>query len=404
MRIIVISQVFYPDNVSVAQHLSDLCFALAEKGHNIFVLTSRYAYEEKSQKYNYNENINGVFIKRIWSTGLGKKNVIFRIIDFVTFNIAIFCSLLFIKRKSFDLMIGLTAPPLLSFFGSLMAKRKLIKFCYWLMDVQPDLAIQSGLIRKDSLAANCLRKMSDYTFKNSNHIIVLDKFMKEHVIERCGNIDNISIIPIWPAMNEIFQGNRFKNPFRIEHHFKNRIVIMYSGNHSYVHPLDTILELSKELINDDRFLFVFIGGGVRKKDVTEFKNKYELDNIIQMPYQPREKIHLSLGASDFQVIILGEGQVGYTHPNKIYGALFIGKPIIYIGPKKSHVTEILSSLDNNIIIEHGQVSELKLKLLNLAENFSQVEKIGMKNREIALRKYTPSLLVKQMIYTIEKII
>jgi colanic acid biosynthesis glycosyl transferase WcaI len=53
---------------------------------------------------------------------------------------------------------------------------------------------------------------------------------------------------------------------------------------------------------------------------------------MQLAYQDRSKLHLSLGASDLQVVILGDNQVGYTHPNKIYGAMFIGKPILYIGP------------------------------------------------------------------------
>jgi colanic acid biosynthesis glycosyl transferase WcaI len=401
MKILVISQVFYPDTVSVAQHLSDLCFALSNNGHKIEVITSRYPYEEKSQKYLNRETLNGILIRRIFSTGLGKANAIYRLIDFITFNFSIFFRLLFVKKKSFDLIIGLTVPPLLSFFGSYIAKIKSMKFFYWIMDMQPELAIQSGLIKANSLVAYVFTKMGDYTLKNSNHIIALDHFMKKYVAERRGKDNDISVIPVWPVMNEFYSGARLQNPFRIEHGFGDKIVIMYSGNHSYVHSLDTLLELANELKNDERFLFVFVGGGVRKKDVTEYKIKNKLNNIIQLPYQPREKIHFSLGSSDFQVVILGDGQVGYTHPNKIYGALFIGKPIIYIGPKESHITEILSEMDGNIIVSHGQVLELKSQLLEFVTNPSQFENVGMNNRGIAQKKYTPKLLIKQMTDTIE---
>ncbi len=122
-----------------------------------------------------------------------------------------------------------------------------------------------------------------------------------------------------------------ENPFRIENNFGDKIVVMYSGNHAYVHPLDTLLNVAKQLKNDKRFLFVFVGGGVRKKDVTDYKSLHHLQNIIQLPFQPRENIHNSLGSSDIQVVIMGENQVGFTHPNKIYGAMFVGKPILYIG-------------------------------------------------------------------------
>jgi hypothetical protein len=90
---------------------------------------------------------------------------------------------------------------------------------------------------------------------------------------------------------------------------------MYFGNHAFVLQLDTLLEAA--LILKMKSHFLFVSGGVRKKDVTEFKIKYNLDNIVQLPFQPRENIHNSLGSSDIQVVILGNGQVGYTHPNKV---------------------------------------------------------------------------------------
>jgi colanic acid biosynthesis glycosyl transferase WcaI len=164
-----------------------------------------------------------------------------------------------------------------------------------------------------------------------------------------------------------------------------------------------LLNLARELNEDERFLFVFIGGGVRKNEVTEFKIKYNLNNIIQLPYQPREKIHFSLGSSDIQVVILGEDLVGFTHPNKIYGALFIGKPIIYIGPSPSHVTEILSDLSGNIMVQHGKSEELKNKLLNLCENFSKTEEIGKNNQKMAYKNFTPELLINEMCTIIEEI-
>ena len=97
-----------------------------------------------------------------------------------------------------------------------------------------------------------------------------------------------------------------------------------------MHPLTTLLETAVRLSDDKRFLFVHIGGGVRLQEVREYKEEYGLDNVMILPYQPRERIHLSLGSADIQVVSLGEGCVGYTHPNKVYGAMFIGKPILYI--------------------------------------------------------------------------
>jgi colanic acid biosynthesis glycosyl transferase WcaI len=403
MKILVLSQVFYPDTVSVAQHLSDLCFALAKRGHSVDVLTSRYPYEEKNYKYKSEETINSVNVIRIWGTGFGKANNISRIIDFLSFNFSVFFNLCFIKKFSYDLIIGLTAPPLLSYIGSLIAKRKQMKFCYWIMDMQPELAIKSGIVKKDSIIAKILLYFGNSILQNSDKIIVLDRFMEDYLVRnRNVTINKVFIVPVWPAMFDQFSGARMENPFRVENNFQDKIVLMYSGNHSVVHPLDTILSLAKMLNDDKRFLFVFIGGGVRKKDVSEFKKENDLDNIIQLPFQPREKIHISLGSSDFQVVVLGEGQVGFTHPNKITGALFIGKPIIYIGPPESHIGDLLSDLPGNISVDHGESDLLMVKLLDLCKDMNMVEETGRKNQAYALNKFSPEVLIDKLCRIIER--
>ena len=40
MKVLLLSQVFYPDVVSVAQHLADLGVSLSETGHEVTVLCS----------------------------------------------------------------------------------------------------------------------------------------------------------------------------------------------------------------------------------------------------------------------------------------------------------------------------------------------------------------------------
>ncbi len=401
---LVISLDFYPDSVAVAQILSDLCFSLSKRGHEVKVITSQYPYEGKKIKYSSNENVNNVLIRRVWSTGFRKKNIFLRLLNIFTFNFSIFLHLIFIKKKSFDLILGLTSPPLISFLGAFIAKKKSIKFCYLIMDMQPELSIHSGLIKKSSLLAGILTRLGKSIQHNSDKIIVLDRFMKNYLVqEQKIPVENIAIAPVWPVVDNLHPGNRMENPFRIENNFRDKIVIMYSGNHSYVHPLDTLLELARELKNDERFLFVFIGAGTRKREVTEFKEKFRLGNIMQLPIQPRDKIYLSLGSSDIQVVILGEGLVGFTHPCKIYSALYVGKPIIYIGPSPSHVSEILSGLTGNIMVNHGEIDKLRSNLINLCKDYSRIEEIGEKNKQMAHKRFIPELLINNMCTVIENI-
>jgi colanic acid biosynthesis glycosyl transferase WcaI len=150
---------------------------------------------------------------------------------------------------------------------------------------------------------------------------------------------------------------------------------------------------------------VHIGGGVRLKEVLECKEKYNLQNVITLPYQPRENIHVSLGSADIQVVSLGDNCTGFTHPNKIYGSMFIGKPILYIGPTDSHISEILDKCEGNISIKHGDVELLVEMLDKFSINSTENKQlIGENNKNFAHKYFHPTKLINKMIDSIESVV
>lgn len=286
-----------------------------------------------------------------------------------------------------------------------MANRKNKPFVFWNMDLQPELSIQIGKIRRGSLLANLLKGISVYTCRHATKTLVLDQYMKSYLEGQKVDSDKIVVSQLWPVIEQATACyNRQENPYRLEKGFGDKIVIMYAGNQSIVHPLDTLLELAKSLRHDDRFLFVFVGGGVRKKDVTMFKEQHGLSNILQFPFEPIEKAHISLAASDIQVVVMGDGLVGLTHPNKIYGAMYVGKPIMYIGPRKSHVTDLLEKCEGNLIADHGDVEGLKQQLIFLASDLNYMEKIGKINMDYISKNFQKDLLRHQMLDHLDQVV
>jgi colanic acid biosynthesis glycosyl transferase WcaI len=397
MRILILSQVYWPDTASTAQHLADLGRELVAQGHEVTVLASRHAYENPSTTFPADESHEGVRIQRLRHTGFGKGAIWKRLMDFGTFNLALLWRLIWRSAGKTDVVLGMTSPPLVSFLGSLVSRWKGWKFCYWAMDLQPELAIEAGMVRKDSLPAKLLEFMGNSVFRHSQRIVALDHFMAQHVIQRGACTDAVSVLPVWPVMSEVWRGARLENPFRQAQGFGDKFVIMYSGNHAVVHPLDTLLQAALRLREDDRFLFVFIGGGVRAKDVREFAAEHTLSNIVQLPYQPREMIHFSLGSADLQVVIMGDGQVGHTHPNKVYGAMFIGRPFVYIGPSPSHVTDLMDACPGNLRVAHGEADALAAELVKFYDaGESHWRQVGDGNEAYAQVNLNPTVLIPEM--------
>src|SRR5271169_4369437 len=98
MKILLLNQAFYPDVVSTAQHLSELAAELAERGHQVTVVTGRRAYDEPGKLFSARENWRGIQIFRVFSTRFGKQTKWCRAMDFASFICFCCARLLFLPR------------------------------------------------------------------------------------------------------------------------------------------------------------------------------------------------------------------------------------------------------------------------------------------------------------------
>ncbi len=128
MKILLLNQTFHPDVASTAQHLSDLAADLAEKGHDVTVVTGRRAYDDPEKLFPTRETWRGVRIFRIFSTRFGKQAKWRRAADFASFIVNGCARLAFLPRH--DVVMALTTPPLISFIGAWRAKLWRARFCY----------------------------------------------------------------------------------------------------------------------------------------------------------------------------------------------------------------------------------------------------------------------------------
>ena len=344
MRILLINQCFYPDVVSTAQHLTDIALKLVERGHQVTVITGRRGYDDRGLKFASGEEWKGIRIIRVGSFGLGKKNRWRRVLDFGSFMLACALRLAFMRR--FDVVLGLTSPPLISVLAALFVRLKGGRFYFWVMDLNPDEAIAAGWLRKDSALAKILSSLLIFSLERSERVFVLDRFMKERLIGKGISEDKLVMIPPWSHDQVIHYDHSGRLSFRADHGLTDKFVVMYSGNHSPCHPLDTILSAASELSADTRIAFCFVGGGSEFGKARAFADARGLSNVLCIPYQRLEDLSASLSAADLHVVAMGDSFTGLVHPCKIYNILAVGKPFLYVGPKESHISDIASQIEN----------------------------------------------------------
>jgi glycosyltransferase involved in cell wall biosynthesis len=340
MRILLLNQTFYPDVVATAQYLTSLAEALAGRGHEVRVLAARRAYDEPACRFAKRERRGGIEIERVGGTGFGKGAKWRRAVDFGSFLLRVAGRVLTVARG--DCVVALTSPPLVAALAALRCRLRGERFVYWVMDMNPDEALAAGWLRPGAVAW-VLERISRFTLQAADAVVVLDRYMRQRVLSKGIIADRVWVVPPWSMDRYAYFDPEGRAAFRERHGLKGQYVVMYSGNHSPVHPLDMLLEVAARLKVDPRFCFVFVGGGSEFRRLRGLAEERGLANVKFLPYQPIELLAGSLSAADLQAVVLGSAMVGTIHPSKLYNILAVGTPLLYVGPERSHISDAFES-------------------------------------------------------------
>jgi glycosyltransferase involved in cell wall biosynthesis len=160
-----------------------------------------------------------------------------------------------------------------------------------------------------------------------------------------------------------------------------------------VHPLDTLLDAIGESSETRPVKYVFIGGGRGKEAVERSAAKFPDQRIVSLPYQALEKIKYSLSAADVHIVSFGNAMVGIVHPCKLYSAMALGKPILFLGPKHSALGQIIERHEIGWCVDHRDQNEMKRLLRELP----------LLGKDVLLRMGAKASMVAERHYSREKL-
>jgi glycosyltransferase involved in cell wall biosynthesis len=242
--------------------------------------------------------------------------------------------------------------------------------------------------------------MNRRLLRRAHTIIALDEPMARRLKAKSNDNGHVVVIPPWGAVTaDSFSPLSVGKKFRAAHGLEDKFVVMYSGNHSFVHPLDTIIETARRMREDERFVFVFVGGGHGK----EIVEKAGLSNVRSVTYQSREALADSLGAANLHVVTMGDAMLGIVHPSKIYGILAAQRPVLYVGPLNSHVDIIVREHDLGWSVRHGDADNaVRAVLAAIRLTPDERNAIAARARALAVGELSPDVLSRRVANRIQR--
>ncbi len=406
-RILVINQHFYPEVAATGQLLLDLCEDLVRAGYRVKVITGNpNSNLNKKNKILKRENYKGIEIIRLKNTTFNKYKMTGRVLNYLTFHFLVFFQILFCKRP--DLVLVLSTPPFISFYGLLLKALKKVKTIYIVQDLFPDLVVELGKI-KNKYFINVLENISKLIIKKMDRVVVVGDFMKRKIkkeILQGMDSDHIITIHNWADGEKIkvLRGEEERNLVKAEWGLEGKFVVLYSGNIGDLHEFDTIILAAEDLEMQGwkNICFVFIGEGVKKEYIEKKVKEKGLNNVLFFPFQPREVLKYSLGLADVSLVTLEKGFEGMVVPSKIYGILASGRPVIAVVGGESEVTEIIGKGRCGEVVKIGDYKDLSEKIISYYNNHKKCYGEGINGRKYFEENYDRRIATEKYIKVIEE--
>jgi glycosyltransferase involved in cell wall biosynthesis len=335
------------------------------------------------------EPVDALVCRAVWTPRMLRKNR--RWCALFYFLIA---PLILLTASRSTKVVFLTQPPLFYLLGGALMRLKGNAYYLHVMDLYPELLEAAGWLRK-GWVASLLHGISRWVFAGARRVIVIGRCMQDVVQGKMGQSERIAVVENLADRRLASSSDRGEG-FRKEMGLEGKLIVLYSGNMGMFHSFDAILEVARRLRFRSDIAFVFVGKGVRRKEV-EAAIEEGAENIILLGHQSPERFADIMAAGDLHFISLREEFDGLLVPSKLYGSLAVGRPVVFEGSSNAEIARVIEEEACGTVVPPGTADELERQLLAYATNRKRIELEGARARRAYTGRYRPEVLVERYV-------
>lgn len=301
-------------------------------------MASSRGYNDTRERYDSGVQ-DGVEVCRIPLSSLGKQSIARRLLAGTFFTLQ--CVLRGMFLPKLDYVIVTTAPPISPVGGWLLTFIRRVKLSYWVQDLHPDQLVALGRTTEQSLFARGMRWINRRVISRSERVVVLDEFMADRVRHHYATVNKLTISRPWAHTDVLVPIAHDENPVRTARGWVGKRVLLYSGNLGFHTPIDAILHAMLDCRESDELVLAIAGAGVGVERVRAFAKEHGLENIEYYPFEPFERMRFALAAADAHIVSMGSDVNGMIHPNKLYAAMAMSRPVFMLSPRPCYADSII---------------------------------------------------------------
>ena len=323
MKILVISQHYYPENFRI----TDICETLVEMGHQVDVICGlpNYPEGEVLNDYKHGKNreqvINGVNIHRCFEIGRGKSKVKL-FLNYYSVCLSMLSKAKKLKEKFDVVFINQLSPVMQAWAGIAYAKKHKIPCIMYCYDLWPD-SLAAGGIGKNNPIFKYYYKVSNKCYKKVDKLLVTSKSFIDYFVDY-HHIDENKIHYLPQYCEDLFSN------IEVQYEKKdNEFNYVFAGNIGKMQSVETIIKAANEIKDDKSIKIHIVGDGSNLENCKKLAIEYGLDNVIFYGRRPLEEMPKFYAMADAMLVTLAKNDViSKTLPGKVQSYMAAGKPII----------------------------------------------------------------------------
>ena len=282
------------------------------------------------RKFVARESWCGVNIRRVWRPDFPQMKSLGRFANAIWMILR--WSLTALTRKPDLIIVG--TDPILSITAAGVWKllRPRTRIAHWCFDLYPEAAVADGILRPGGWFTTLLKPVLAHAYRSCDLLGDLGPCMSHRIRAHGSKGRQVTLTP-W-ALAEPALPVPINRTEREAIFGNSPLALLYSGSFGRAHSSDLILRLARRLEPHGARVAFSVRGN--RADVLR-RDAAAVPNIAFVPFTSQENLEARLSAADIQIVSLREEWTGSVVPSKFFGALAVGRPVLFAGSPESSI-------------------------------------------------------------------
>ncbi len=405
MKLLVISQYFYPENFRI----NDIVKGLVERGHSVDVLTSLpnipggeffegYSWRNRGEK-----TYEGANVERVGVIKRGNSSAARWVLNCMSFAINSLFHLPHLKKNGYDAVFVFNNSPVTKILpAKVFSKRMKIPNIVFLLDIWPDsmfLLLKYPEGKKDNLFMKITRWVSRWLYRSVDTFLISSKGFEEK-LRAMGMKSTIEYFPNYAELFEIQGDRRSREDFGFS---KDDTVIGFAGNIGVAQGFDNIIKAVKNSGSGIKYLFM--GDGSEFEAVKKKVQKEGLSDIVAFTGwvdSPEVPAYLEL-CDALLASLIDDVVLNVTVPAKLQTYMYARKPIIAFMNGASAQTIVEANCGYTVEAENANALAETIKKV-AATPREELKRLGENGRRYCEENFDRNRTLDRLVKMLERAI